>query len=234
MTKVKRRTPAAKEKDATPVMSPLRVPDLVRVLRNRISTHAIAPGAPMREEALAKEFDVSRAHVREALSSLEERRLVERIPNVGASAIKLDLNLAVKIYETREALESQCVRLATINSKPADWKGFQRQFQHARTLFEEKGSVEEYLATIDEFRQRCMDLADNPVLHDFQEKMLDRTRMIIRRVAILPGRPQQGLAEHLALIAAMVEGDAELAAQRARENIRSAMQFFIRYKDFTF
>jgi DNA-binding GntR family transcriptional regulator len=124
------------------------------------------------------------------------------------------------------------VRLATVNSTPADWKRFQIEFQQALMAFEEKGSIEEYLKTINEFRERCMDLAENEVLFHFQELMLERTRLIIRRVAILPGRPQQGLAEHLAIIEAMMKGDAELAAQLARDNIRNAMQYFIRYKDF--
>ncbi|MCX7200997.1 MAG: GntR family transcriptional regulator [Burkholderiales bacterium] len=233
MKNITLRTPVHKKKSAQS-LSALRVPDLVRLLRDRISTHTIAPATPLREAALAQEFFVSRAYVRDALSSLEERRLVERIPNVGARVVKIDLELAIKIYETREALESQSVRLATINSKPGDWKSFQTKFHQARQLFQANGSVEEYLCAINDFRQRCTELADNPVLLDFQEMMLDRTRMIIRRVAILPGRPAQGLAEHAALVTAMDAGDAEKAAQLARENIRSALQFLIRYKDFVF
>ncbi len=233
MTKVTRRTPISKRSKA-PVTSALKVVDLVRLLRDRISTHAIAPSTPLREAALAQEFDVSRAYIREALSSLEERRLIERIPNVGARAVKLDLDLAIKIYETREALEGQCVRLATLNTKRSDWKSFQVMFQQARKQFESNESVEEYLVAIDAFRQRCMELADNPVLYDYQEMMLERTRMIIRRVAILPGRPEQGLAEHAELISAMMAGDAEKAAELARANIRSAAQFLVRYKDFVF
>jgi DNA-binding GntR family transcriptional regulator len=211
-----------------------RVAELVRLLRDRISSRAIEPLSPLREEALAQEFDTSRAYVREALSSLEQRGLVERIPKFGARVAKLEVEDAIHIYETREALEGQCVRLAVLKSKPSDWKSLQARFERAVTRFEMDGSVEDYLAAIDEFRLRTMERADNPVLRDCQEMMLDRSRLIIRRVAILPGRPRQGMQEHLAVMQGMVEGDADRAADLARENIRSALQFLLRYKSYLF
>lgn len=211
-----------------------RVADLVRQLRDRISGHEILPGTPLREEALAQEFATSRASVREALSSLEERGLIERIPNIGARVTSLDFDMAVHIYETREALESQSVRLATLNSTSADWVDLHDRFAAARRDFEQDGGLEAYLAAIDAFRERTISLANNPVLLDFQEQMLDRTRKLIRRIAILPGRPEQGLSEHAALVTAIAAGDAEHAAQLARENIRSALKLMITYKDFLF
>ncbi|OGA60794.1 MAG: hypothetical protein A3G81_23740 [Betaproteobacteria bacterium RIFCSPLOWO2_12_FULL_65_14] len=223
---------APKSEETTTATGVERVAELVRFLRDRISTHALPPHAPLREEALAQEFRTSRAYVREALSSLEERGLVERIPNLGARVAKFDIDAVIHTYQVREVLEGLCVRLATLNSKPSDWKALQGRFERARKIVEEQGSVEEYLAAIDEFRRRTMGLAGNPVLQDFQETMLDRTRMIIRRIAILPGRPAQGLAEHAAIVAAMIAGDADRAEILARANIRSAQQFVLRYKEF--
>lgn len=209
-----------------------RVAELVRALRGQIASNALPPSAPLREEALAQEFGASRSHVREALSSLEERGLVERIPNVGARVARLDIETVIHTYQVRELLEGLCIRLATLNSRPIDWKPIQVRFERARKAFEADGNVDEYLACIDEFRRRTMDLAGNPVLQDFLETMLDRTRMIIRRIAILPGRPAQGLSEHALIVAAMMAGDAERAEQLARANIRSAQETMLRYKDF--
>lgn len=213
---------------------PNRATELVRLLRDRITIQALPPHTPLREEAIAQEFDTSRVYVREALSVLADRGLVERIPNIGARVAKLDLQSAIEIYEAREALESQCVRLATLNSKPGDWKTLVREFESAKSQINKDGNIEHYLSAIDSFRQLTMDLAGNAVIREFQEQMLDRTRLLIRRVAILPGRAEQGLAEHAATLSAITDGDADRAADLAKENIRSAIKFIVRYKDFLF
>jgi DNA-binding GntR family transcriptional regulator len=215
-------------------IGPNRVTELVRLLRDRITVQALAPHTPLREEAIAQEFDTSRVYVREALSVLADRGLVERIPNIGARVAKLDLKSAIEIYQTREALESQTVRLATLNSKPSDWKTLVKEFESAKRQINKDGSIERYLSAIDSFRQLTMDLAGNSVIREFQEVMVDRTRLLIRKVAILPGRAEQGLAEHSATLSAITVGDADRAAELARKNIRSALSFIVRYKDFLF
>lgn len=215
-------------------VGPNRVSELVRLLRDRITIQALPPYTPLREEAIAQEFDTSRVYVREALSVLADRGLVERIPNIGARVAKLDLQSAIEIYQAREALESQCVRLATLNSKPTDWKALVREFDIAKRQINRDGSIERYISAIDSFRELTMDLAGNSVIREFQEVMLDRTRILIRKVAILPGRAEQGLAEHAATLSAITTGDAEGAADLARRNIRSALSFIVRYKDFLF
>ena len=45
--------------------------DIVQHLREQISSHAIPPGAKLRESTLAQQFSVSRTKVREALTALE-------------------------------------------------------------------------------------------------------------------------------------------------------------------
>ena len=56
---------------------------LVPVLRERIVRRTLPPGARLAENDLAREFNVSRAKVRDAFGILEERGLIERIPNRG-------------------------------------------------------------------------------------------------------------------------------------------------------
>ena len=58
-----------------------------------------------------------RARIREAFSALEQRGLVERIPNRGAVVTRLDLSQVFHIYDLREVLEGLCARLATQNGR---------------------------------------------------------------------------------------------------------------------
>src|SRR5699024_12263458 len=73
--------------------------------------------APSRSETdLAAEFAVPRTRIRDALAALEQRGLVERIPNRGAVVIRLDLSQALHIYDVRCVLEGLAARLATQNT----------------------------------------------------------------------------------------------------------------------
>ena len=65
------------------------VDKLVGSLAERISEKIFAgeypPGSPLRQEALAEEFAVSRTPIREALRQLEARGVIEHRPNQGAT-----------------------------------------------------------------------------------------------------------------------------------------------------
>jgi DNA-binding GntR family transcriptional regulator len=64
------------------------------------------------------------------------------------------------------------------------------------------------------------------------DSILENTRVIMRRVQILPGRAAAGLAEHRACVAAMRAGDADKAEQLRRANIRSAIAALKRFRSF--
>jgi DNA-binding GntR family transcriptional regulator len=74
--------------------------------------------------------------------------------------------------------------------------------------------------------------ANNPVLTNMLDMVYEKTQAIIRRILILPGRASIGLMEHQAVLDAMRSGDADLAEQLRRQNIRSAKDALRRYESF--
>ena len=70
------------------------------------------------------------------------------------------------------------------------------------------------------------------MLTDLIERIYDRTRVTIRRVALLPGRAQAGILQYRAVLAAIIRGDADEAELRIRELNRSAREYIERYKDY--
>lgn len=208
--------------------------DIVAALRDRISTHVIPPGSKISEAQLAEEFGVSRTRVREALTELELRGLIQRIPNRGALVTRLDLSQVYEIYDAREALEGMAVRLATQKAPPETWQEWVDMLAPGGPMeaMLEKGDVEGYFTTYERLRRRIIEAAENPVLAGMLDSILEKTRVIMRRVQILPGRAATGLAEHRAFVGAMRAGDAERAEQLRRENIRSAIQTLRRFQNF--
>lgn len=86
--------------------------ELTQTLRDAIITGEIPQGAKLSEAKLAKELDVSRGPLREAIRRLEGMNLIQHIPQQGARVVTLNRDLILQLYDTREALESKAVALA--------------------------------------------------------------------------------------------------------------------------
>lgn len=206
--------------------------DLVRVLRERIARHEYRPGGKLLEMELAREFSVSRARVREAFGALESRGLIRRIPNRGAEVVRLDLAQMFEIYEVREMLEGLCVRLAVQKTSPTSWHDLVTLFGKPMERHVKAKEFERYIEKLELLRRRTMQAADNRVLADMLESINDKTQAIMRRIIILPGRAEEGLKQHRAVLAAMRKGDAVAAERLRRENIRSSREALERYERF--
>ena len=199
-----------------------RTGQLIEALRERIARHEAAPGAKLGELELSVEFGVPRTQVREAFSALEQRGLIERIPNRGAIVARLDPANVFHIYDTREVLEGLCVRLATLNAPKGSWRDLLDLFKGPMQRYVEKNDFDAFLAGYAQFRERSIEAAGNPVLAQMLDSIYEKTQVLIRRIIILPGRAQQGLREHVAVLEAMHRGDAAAAETLRRENMRSA------------
>lgn len=206
--------------------------EITCVLRERIATQEIPPGSKLRENELALEFGVPRTRVREALSVLEQRGLVERIPNRGAVVIRLELTHVAQLYDVREVLEGLCARLATINGERARWEQALAYFKGPMASFVAAGDLDSYISGYEEFRRELIDSARNPVLAGMLDSILERTGALIRRIIILPGRAEKGLKQHIAMLEAMCRGDADEAERLRRENMRSAKAYLERYQKY--
>jgi DNA-binding GntR family transcriptional regulator len=214
------------------VVSNKRSLDIQNILRERIAKQEIAPGAKLGESDLAEEFLVPRNIIREAFSGLEQRGLIERIPNRGAVVIRLDLSQVFEIYDAREVLEGLCARLATQNVSSDSWQDLVELFNGNMKHYIENHDYESFLAGYGLFRRRMLLAANNPVLTNMLDIVYEKTQAIIRRILILPGRAAIGLLEHQAVLNAMQSGNADLAEQLRKQNIRSAKDALRRYESF--
>ncbi|MEO8204304.1 MAG: GntR family transcriptional regulator [Betaproteobacteria bacterium] len=205
---------------------------LIDALRERIARHEAPPGAKLGELELALEFGVPRTQVREAFSALEQRGLIERIPNRGAIVARLDPADLVHIYDTREVLEGLCVRLATQNVPNVSWQDLLTLFKGPMQTYVEKGDFDAFLEGYAQFRTRSIEATRNPLLTQMLDSIYEKTQVLIRRIIILPGRAQQGLREHVAVLEAMRRGKADLAESLRRENMRSAKDWVLRYQKY--
>lgn len=85
---------------------------VTRALRTAITTGALPAGAPIRQEEIAAQYQVSRIPVREAFRQLEAEGLLVIYPSRGAFVATLEASDILEIYEIRVLLESDALRRA--------------------------------------------------------------------------------------------------------------------------
>src|SRR5262249_44796819 len=78
---------------------------IVSALKERIIAWQYPPEHRMTEEALCREFGVSRSPVREALRVLVTNGLIRRMPNRGYAVRQVSIKDIEELYDVRMALE---------------------------------------------------------------------------------------------------------------------------------
>ena len=199
-------------------------------LRKRIVEGDYPPGLKLIEQDLAQEFDTSRPMLREILSDLENLGLVEKLPNRGTTVRRISSQSLLEIMEIREVLEGLAARLAAKNSQPEDWQDLAKEFGGPFEQLVKNQEFEKYLELISTFRDRMVAAARSEELSKLIFSMYAKIQIIQRRIVILPGRIQQAIEEHRAVLAAIMEGNPEKAEKMKRLNMKTARRYLEKYK----
>jgi DNA-binding GntR family transcriptional regulator len=192
------------------------------MLRRAIVTGDMAPGQRLVEEELAATFEVTRASLRQALIDLTADGLVERIPNRGARVRVITRDEAVAITECRMVLEGLCAAKAAENVT-------QRQAKQLNELSDElkaavsSGEPVRYSELNRELHRLVVEISGQEVAAGLIARLNGQLVRHQFRLSLRPGRPQQSLPEHLAIIAAIIAKDPARAEQAARDHLRSVV-----------
>jgi DNA-binding GntR family transcriptional regulator len=89
--------------------------NIVEILSEAIFTGRMKPGERVNESQLARELEVSRAPIREALQQLQEQGLIINHPRRGMFVVHLEDEDLQKINSVRLVLEAEALRLARAN-----------------------------------------------------------------------------------------------------------------------
>jgi DNA-binding GntR family transcriptional regulator len=90
-------------------------------LRRRILDGTYAAGFPLRQDALADEFGISRIPLREALLQLEAEGLVRILPHRGAIVSELSIAEVEEVFELRAVLEPRLLKRSALRLTVEDY-----------------------------------------------------------------------------------------------------------------
>ncbi|TDR92879.1 GntR family transcriptional regulator [Enterovirga rhinocerotis] len=176
------------------------------------------------EGALAKSFGISRGPVREAIRRLEGKKLVERVPHIGARVTSLTDSDLVELFFVREALEGMACRLATERMSDEDLQALSALLEGHASSGALKAGESYYQRPGDfDFHFRIIQGSRNPKLIAMLcDDLYHLLRIYRYRSSSRRGRASQALKEHRSIVKAMLARKPDLAEHEMRAHLQHA------------
>ena len=195
-------------------------------LREAIVRGEIAPEARLVESEISTTFEMSRGAVRTALIRLEEEGLVVREPHRGARVRKVSDDEAVEILQVRAVLEGLAVRMTAERIDDAGRSRLRALLERHRELLELGDLLGASDANAD-LHAALLELSGHGTARRLIRALNSQTVRYQYRTILIPGRPGASVAEHTAIVEAVVAGrpdEAEAAMRNHLFNVAQAVQ----------
>lgn len=196
--------------------------NIAEKLEKLILSGRYGPGEKLREVVLAEELNVSRAPLREAIRTLEGRRLLERTPRSGVQVVGLSRDDLEKILVTREALEGMSARLAAENMTVAEINALRQTVMRQENLPPDSASAMFDSGPDSDFHRMIAFGSRNRWLADMLVKDVYSLLRLYRLQAARRPDVSNSLAEHHAIIDKIHSRDGDGAEAAMRAHLRSS------------
>ena len=194
------------------------------IIKNMIILREIEPGKKINEEHIAKEIQVSRTPIREALCRLENEGIVTIIPRRGAFVSDLTETNVREILLIREVLEGLVVRLAVENMDAKTLEKLRKAIEKVSSIPEEDRDLVNYTRSEVDFHSILLGASNNQMLKNMMDMVNAHLQIIRLRTVVIPERAQKTVKEHQQILNAIEKGDADTAEELMRKHVRSVRE----------
>jgi len=187
-----------------------------------ILSGGIPPGRLVSVAQLAKEFNVSRTPVREALLELVSDGVLRPERNRGFRVVEYTREQIDQVFEVRLVLETYALsRAASLPQQPAVLAKA-RKLHAALERDIAKGDMVDFLLIDREFHLLLASLSRNDLLTSFVSSLRDHLRLPYLSALRETGQLQASLGDHSDLVDAIEAGDAGRVDKLVRLHLRRA------------
>lgn len=207
------------------------VDEVVARLEDAILSGAIGPGERLSEQALSTRFGVGRGAIREAVRTLEGRRLLERTPFAGVRVINPSPADLEQLLMVREALEAMACRQAAESMSLHETRRLRACLDAYARRIATEGLDEVFRqgGEEDDFHVQIVRGSHNPWLYALLCRDLYAILRICRlRSAHVGSRAAQAAEEHLAILEAIERRDPDAAERLMRHHIAQGRESLLR------
>lgn len=190
---------------------------LREAIENDIVSGDFHPGERLDEASLATRFQVSRTPIREALQQLASAGMIEIRPRRGAIVALATPERLYEMFEVMAELEAMCARRAARRISEESSVALLLAHEGCASHLED---ADAYYNENECFHQAVYQASGNAFLMEQVEAMQRRLRPYRRLQLRVRNRIRASFTEHETIVAAILAGDEDKAAQTMREHVR--------------
>ena len=180
------------------------------LLKSILDGH-LKPGHLYNEIAIAKELNISRTPVREALLELTTKGLVSYLPRKGVQIKKFTKQDVEEIFDLRMAIESFAVQ-KVVESSFSDLKHFEKILNNQKKAVKNKDD-QAFMEADRTFHITFSKLINNKRLLSILENLRDLIHLMGIQALDLENRAEVVIEEHVKIVEAVQSRDAEKARE---------------------
>jgi len=202
----------------TPLQSGRLSEQLRDQIEEKIATGDYPPGSRLDETELSNQFGVSRTPIREALIQLEAAGMVEIRPRRGAVVSDIPPQRLCEMFEVMAELEAMCARLAARRISPEEQEKLKEAHRNCEAA-RDRNDPDAYYRLNEDFHLCLYAASHNQFLAE-QAALLHRRLRPYRRLQLrVRNRMNVSYSEHTGIVDAVLQGGADLAAERTRSHV---------------
>jgi DNA-binding GntR family transcriptional regulator len=196
--------------------------DAYALLRRRIILGEFQPGAPLREEALARELGISRSPIRAAFQRLQADGLVIMQRYRGVVVAPWTDQDNDEVFDLRALVESHAAALAAERRRPEHLREMEALNQRMAWLITHQ--PDDFLVELQQinrqFHQEILKAAASPRLNAFVHNLMAVHRVIGAFFYYTDAQLNESLQDHLLLTRTISQGNSQLACALMDSHIR--------------
>lgn len=199
-------------------------------LKDAILRGEYKAGDRLIERSLAEKLNISRTPIREALFKLESQNFVTTVPRKGVVVNEISRDEIEEVFQILGSLETIAVRLAAQKIDADIQLEVDDLIAEIESTLEKSTDRLGFKASEEinlKYNDTIWKASKNSRLHEMLTDLRDYIRAFSNLSESQPGRAYQALEEHLDILRAVRNGQADLAESYAKVHIEKAKRTYM-------
>lgn len=194
-------------------------------LRTAILSGEIRLGERLKESQLAKQLQVSRTPIREAIRRLQQEQLLTADAADGITIVQISLDSAIHLYDCRIALEQLAVEGACRHATAEQIHTLKQNLFASEAVAKEPADIPQdshslkQLALNYEFHRLIAESSQNPWLVSLLDQLSNQVKLLRLQILQVPLDVDTIHTEHWQLLEAIANRDPETAVEAIRQHL---------------
>lgn len=194
-----------------------KVYDALRQAIMSMDIYASSEELRLDERQLAEDLGVSRTPIREAITRLEQEGFVRVAQRKGVFVVRKTKQEILEMIVAWAALEGMAARLITSEATDGEIQTLRAFFADAENN-QLMARIDEYSDKNIQFHQQILRLSKNRLINEMADNLFAHMRSIRHRTIGESNRAERSIIDHMHIIEAIEDRDAELAERLVRQH----------------